>query len=143
MGGLRMQGPRVNLRPIRAGDIPLIEALRSGSQDSEALVITRAGEDSPIGLLQFRTDMPSEGWVTIEDVALTEEVRRWGLGQEAVRVFEQDAVDRGLRHFATSIDPGQGLGLYFWLRLGYRPLDTAPNSQGSDLLQMVRHAGGG
>ena len=139
MAGLRVDGPRVRLRPARDDDLPLIEGLLGAGPASEVLVITLRDENRPIGVVQYRLDEPSEGWATIDHVAVEEDSRRWGLGQDAVRLLEA-AVARecGVRHFRTAIDVRNGLALYFWLRLGYHPLDPVVDSQGHDVMPVAR-----
>lgn len=167
MGGLQAQGQRVNLRPIRDDDVPLIEpwygeaaaavhglgkAGAYGREDLERqveasrtepagglLAITRTGEDAPMGMLDYRVGVPEEGWAMIGCVALETGARRWGLGQDAVRLFEENAARRwGVRRFRANVDVHHGLALYFWLRLGYHPLGPTTDSQGHDVLPMVR-----
>ena len=144
MAGLWAEGPRVRLRPVWDADVPLIEGLLGAGPASEVLVITPWDEDRPIGVLQYRLDEPSRGWATIDHVAVAEGARRGGLGQDAVRLLEDDLVrERRVRHFKTVIDAGQGLALYLWLRLGYRPLDSVVDSQGHDVMPMVREVADG
>lgn len=144
MADLRAEGPRVRLRPVRDADLPLIEGLLGAGPASELLVITLREEGRPIGVLQYRPDEPSEGWATIDHVAVAEDSRRWGLGQDAARLLEA-AVAREcrVRHFRTTIDVRNGLALYFWLRLGYRPLGPFTDSQGHDVLPLIRETASG
>lgn len=81
-------------------------------------VISRTAHTAPIGLLDAAVGWPTNDWVTIEWLALAAGHRGWGYGSEAVRYIE--AKCRGSR-FLAQIDPRNGLGLYFWLRMGYRP----------------------
>jgi hypothetical protein len=83
-----------------------------------AWVIRRKGDRTPIGLLEARKGRPGSGWATIEWLELAPRERGWGYGSEAVRIFE--ARSKRARLLAE-VDPGFGLALYFWLRLGYRP----------------------
>ncbi len=138
--GLTAEEPRVRLRPVRAEDLPVIEGLLPEAEDGSGLsVICRAGDEAPIGVLQYRLGEPSEGWAKIRWVALVERERRWGLGQEAVRLFEDEAPRRWkVLQFRVNVDVRNGLGLYFWLRLGYRPLDIEGETQGWGTLCMVR-----
>jgi hypothetical protein len=141
MDGLRAGGPRVRLRPPSEDDLLLIEGLLAAGPAGEMLVITPRDEDRPIGAIQYRSDEPSRGWVTIDHVALAEGSRRWGLGQDAVRLLEDDLVrERRVRHFKTAIDVRQGLALYLWLRLGYHPLNFTHDASGREALAMVRDA---
>lgn len=139
---LPMEGARVRLRPLREDDGPVIEPLRAEAGrpggGGETLVITRAGEDLPIGVLAYRIDDAAES-ATIVWVALAEEARRWGLGVDAVLQFEEEAVRRrGVRQFRADVDARQGLALYFWLRLGYRPAGPELDEQGRDVMLMTR-----
>ena len=57
-------------------------------------------------------------------IALAKAYRGWGYGSEAVRLLEEWAVrERIAERFRADVDVRNGLGLYFWLRLGYRPAD--------------------
>ena len=145
---LRIEGRRVALRRLREDDVPLIEpwyraaATTRSEPDSRLLVIARALAEEPIGILRFRTGKPSESWATIGCVVLAEEARRCGLGVDAVQLFEEAASRRGgIRCFRARVDRGNGLGLYFWLRLGYRP-DESNRIERDDGLGMIRYAEG-
>ncbi len=94
----------------------LEEARASGSGD--LLAILRAGDPEPIGLLEYRLDHPAAGWLTIGFIGLVARLRGRGHGAEAVRLLmEQHRIGACLAEVA----PANGLGLYFWLRLGFRP----------------------
>jgi GNAT superfamily N-acetyltransferase len=145
---LRIDGTRVRLRPARDDDVPAIapwydgaEVVRREATDG-ILVITRAGADEPIGLLRYRAGEPAEGCVTIGCVVLAGEARRRGLGADAVQLFEEAVARRyGVRHFRAGVNAGNGLALYFWLRLGYRPSVTTGDEQGAGLLSVIRETG--
>lgn len=141
MAGMRAQGRRVALRPARQDDLPLLGDLSVSGWGSELLVITLRDEDRPVGVIQYRLDKPSARWATIDHVAVEEGSRRWGLGQDAVRLFEEVAEGSwGVAHFKAAVDAKQGLGLYLWLRLGYRPLEFTRDPSGREALVMVRDA---
>jgi RimJ/RimL family protein N-acetyltransferase len=94
------------------------------------------GEEE-IGYVEYRVGHPAEGWLTIGDIELVEGQRGWGYGSEAVRLLEGWAVYEGLaQEFRAEVDARNGLGLYFWLRLGYRPGASA--GDGRDVMTMVR-----
>ncbi len=139
----RTEGARVHLRPLAEEDAPVIEPLqaeagRSGVEGG-TLVITRIGEDLPIGVLEYRFDDRAGGSATIVWVALAVEARRRGLGVDAVLRFEEEAMRRwGVRQFRTHVSVQQGLALYFWLRLGYRPLGPELDEQGHNVMRMAR-----
>jgi GNAT superfamily N-acetyltransferase len=130
---------RIVVRPAKAGDLALIEAwyaeasaavhggtnpeseqdLRERYRGGGLLVIAKVDDPGvPVGLVDRRLGWPVRGWVTIEFIALASGQRGWGYGSEAVRQLEERNADA---RFLAQIDPGNGLALYFWLRLGYRP----------------------
>jgi GNAT superfamily N-acetyltransferase len=76
-----------------------------------------------VGLLDRRAPYPAAGWLTVGFLALAEPYRGRGLGSEAVLALEEEASRLGLAHrFAAGVVADAGRVLYFWLRLGYRPL---------------------
>ncbi len=164
-------GERVALRLFREADIAIIEPwygaaaaavqglasedalsiqnlyyqLEAADSDPEAaiLAITPRGAASPVGLLEYRLNRPTPGWCTVGFIAIEPARRGYGLGSEAVRAFEEAAEARGLaRAFRAAVEPGNGLGFYFWLRLGYRPVSPSdapdPTPWSRDTMWMVR-----
>jgi RimJ/RimL family protein N-acetyltransferase len=99
--------------------------------------ITQAEADEPIGLAEYRLDGE---WLTVPFIALAKAYRGWGYGSEAVRLLEEWAVREGrAERFRAEVDARNGLGLYFWLRLGYRPAEWHAEG-GRDSMAMVRTA---
>ncbi len=97
------------------------------------------GEGSPIGLLDYRPAHPAPGWLSVAFIAVARPLRGRGYGSEAVRLLEGEAVRRwGAVRFRAEVDVRNGLGLYFWLRLGYRPGEPAAGAQGRNVLPMLR-----
>jgi hypothetical protein len=147
---------RITLREATARDLPMIEpwyeeaalvvdggAIPDGEPDLRSRfdagglwVIER---EAPIGLLEGVVGWPAAGWVTVEWLALAAGKRGWGYGSEAVRRFE---ALHGGAWFLAQIAPRNGLALYFWLRMGYRPARAEevfwrePNEGG--IIAMVR-----
>lgn len=148
-------GKRVSLRAVRDQDLAGIEgwydeaaqtafeerSLSELSTDSAGdepglLAIARPDADEPIGLIAYAV---KDRWAAIPFIALAKAYRGWGYGSEAVRLLEQWAVREGIgERFRAEVDARNGLGLYFWLRLGYRPEGVAINDQRRDWLAMVR-----
>jgi len=83
---------------------------------SEALVIARVDDPVPIGLLIYRQRV--DGWLEFRFLALAKGLRGWGYGSEAVTLIEESG---RAQRFAAEVYAGNGLGLFFWLRMGYRP----------------------
>jgi len=96
------------------------ELWRSEREGSRGLLaIERAKEDEAIGLIEY---VVRDAWLAVPFVALAKVYRGWGYGSEAVRLLEKWAVREGIaERFRAEVDVRNGLGLYFWLRLGYRP----------------------
>ena len=137
-------GPRIILRRWTEGDLASIEAwfgralglatagaaaklaeLREEAEADPARWVLSISESPgrPVGVLAFRAPWPSDGWLGFELVVLAEEARGRGLALEAVTVVEGEARSGGLAGaFAAPVRAEFGRALYFWLRLGYRPL---------------------
>ncbi len=157
---MRATAARIALRPATKHDLPRIEPwyaeaaalacadppldelfAAAKSPRRELLIIAKADDPAPIGLLQYRTGFPGNGWLAIDFLALAGGRRGWGYGSEALRLVEESA---GVTHFLAEVDARNGLALYFWLRLGYRPLRSdevfwrAPDEDG--IIAMMREA---
>jgi hypothetical protein len=89
------------------------------------ILISDAGS-TPIGVAIVLRDCPTAFEATIPFIAIDPTRRFRGLGGEAGLALEQH-----LRHRHASerlyapVPDGRGLAVYFWLRLGYRPLLTS------------------
>ena len=147
------------LRPVGPDDVPAIEtwwpeaaATVHGVREpvgldelhrmideagGETLVIAKAAEPVPIGLLIHR--LPDDRWLEFRFLALAKGLRGWGYGSEAVRLIEESG---RARSFGAEVYAGNGLGIYFWLRMGYRPAEPEEvrwRADGAgDIIAMVR-----
>ena len=102
-----------------------LEALEAARVRSEGLLISDL-EGTPVGLALVRLDIPSPGDATLVFLAMQPERRYRGLGGEAGLAVEQLLRERtGACRVYAGVPEGRGLAVYFWLRLGYRPLGTA------------------
>ncbi len=146
--GLTGRGQRLALRPLEEGDR---EAMMSWLKetpvdaDDSLLAITSREGDSIYGVLAYRLGYPKEGWLSVETVAVEPRLSGQGYDAEAVRLLEGEALARGLAsRFWAPVRHDDGQGLYFWLRLGYRPAlpDESPWPGGSrsDMIAMIRMA---
>lgn len=146
----------MKLRPLRKSDIAALAAwlpstaAAAGCErwaDPEALTtaITTEGvlvadEGGAVGLVSYEAAGPGRAEARILLLAVDPERRRLGFGGRAAL-----ALERRLRPSADQVCalvPARlGLALYFWLRLGYRPLTHAerpPPAQARPSLWMVR-----
>ena len=94
-------------------------------------------EPIPIGVLRYT--LPSDGWLEFTFLALAAGHRGWGYGSEAVRLVEGSALGE---RFLARVYQGNGLALYFWLRMGYRPAIPGEVSwkkaDSGDIITMIR-----
>ncbi len=144
---LTRRGERVALRPLSEGDLPAVESwygenAASGPTGS-LFAIIQSDDGAPAGVLGYWLGVPEEGWLTFDSVSVEPGLRGLGLDSEAVLLVEGDAVRRGLAHrFWAGVRRDNGLGLYFWLRLGYRPARPAegpwPGGAPRDMMAMIR-----
>ena len=138
---IAVTGERVALRPFGGDDMASVEpwhgdAARAGSGGG-CLAVILPGDEATIGLVDFRIGHPEEGWLAIDFVGVAPQLRGRGYGSEAVRLLEEEILRRGLaRRFGAEVKLDEGLCIYFWLRLGYRP------QPGEDIIAMVRTTSG-
>lgn len=96
--------------------------IRLEPESAGVFVVLRRGDDRRIGRVEYRLRHPGPGWLAITAIEISREERGWGYGSEVVRGLERWARKQRLAgRFAAAVEPDDGLGLYFWLRLGYRP----------------------
>jgi RimJ/RimL family protein N-acetyltransferase len=118
----------------------LEQLLASKSRARVVRAIVIGMHEDPIGVVEHQH---KGDWLDITFIALAKPYRGWGYGSEAVRVVEEWALREGTaERFRAEVDVRNGLALYFWLRLGYRPavaaeLDWQPDDQ-RDKMPMVR-----
>lgn len=80
-------------------------------------------EGNPVGLAVVHLNTPEPGAVSVPFLAIDPARRFRGLGGEAGLAIERHIRTRlGTTRFYAPISDGRGLAVYFWLRLGYRPL---------------------
>ena len=92
---------------------------------SEALLISDA-DGLAMGLALLRPDAPEPGDATITFLAMQPERRYRGLGGEAGLAVEALAREKlGAKRVYVGVPEWRGLAVYFWLRLGFRPLSLA------------------
>ena len=140
------RGQRVALRPLNEGDRETVarrleETLLDG--DDGLLAITSREGGSIYGVLGYRLGYPERGCLSVGAVAVEPGLSGRGYDAEAVRLLEGEALERGLAsRFWAPVRHEDGLGLYFWLRSGYRPArpgeDPWPGERPGGIMSMVR-----
>jgi GNAT superfamily N-acetyltransferase len=73
----------------------------------------------PVGLAIFRID---DGRGMFEFVGLAPAASRQGLGQRGAMLAEEEMRTAGARRLFAPAPAMHGIAVYFWVRLGYRPL---------------------
>ncbi len=85
------------------------------------LIATEA--DEAIGAAVVQLDQPVAGAASLSFIAIAPGRRFRGLGAEAALAIERRLRERhAVETVYAPVPDGRGLALYFWLRLGYRPL---------------------
>ena len=101
-----------------------IEDLQATLPFAQSILISdKAGE--ALGLIVLLSDLPEPGAVSVPLVAVAPQRRFSGLGGEAALAVERIRSRWGVQRCYAPVPDGRGLAVYFWLRLGYRPLTTA------------------
>ena len=130
----------MELRPLRKGDV---EALSSWLPDAASSIgcerfasenplrgaigvsdLLVAVEDEPAGVLQCEIGSPSPDAARVRVLLVAPERRRLGIGGRAALGLERRLAKKAKRIY-VAVPSELGLALYFWLRLGYRPLTQA------------------
>lgn len=130
-------GERLSLR--RATEPPSSPAIRRALQDgvargydgplprlpSGATLLLLEEEGETVGVLAFSPG-PGEAAATLFAVAVAPHRRGRAAGLRAVIACERRLAREGVRDLYASVPRGNGRGVYFWLRSGYRPLPGPP-----------------
>lgn len=91
-------------------------------------------EDGPTLAVERLADGVRVGRLTLAAVGETLEVRclviddarrGYGAGSEAANLLVRSAEGAGWRHIRAWAHPSLGLSVYFWMRMGFRPLHGA------------------
>ena len=133
----------MKLRPLRAADIDTLShwlqraaaeancerwsskaALREATGQGHILVVS---EDGPRALLEYETESPARGAAQVRFLAVEPERRRLGIGGRAALALER-RLGPSVSRLYVLVPERLGLALYFWLRLGYRPLTQRESS---------------
>ena len=92
--------------------------------------------DPIVGAVSLRKKNRQLQWMWL---AVDQSVRGWGYGASAVDTIERQAIKKNNLTDACVLVPiNNGIALYFWLRLGYRPLNGSTWPQPYSGTWMVR-----
>jgi GNAT superfamily N-acetyltransferase len=83
-------------------------------------------DGAAVGLAVVLLDTPEPSSAAVPFIGVDPARRFRGLGGEAGLVLERHLRERlGVQKVYAPVPDGHGLAVYFWLRLGYRPLSSA------------------
>jgi GNAT superfamily N-acetyltransferase len=129
----------MRLRPLRKTDIESLawlpavaeksgfdrwsssDALGAAIGDNRLLCIDESG---PQGIIEYALDHPVPAAACVRFLAVDPSHRRLGIGGRAALALER-RLKRSTDRIYVSVPARVGIALYFWLRLGYRPLTQA------------------
>ena len=95
--------------------------LKAAVADGNGVLISDTG-GAAIGAAVLLQDVPSMADATIPFLAVDPARRFRGLGGEAGLALAAHLRSSGVSRVYAPVPDGRGLALYFWLRLGFRPL---------------------
>lgn len=101
----RITGDRVSLRRVEDGDVVRYEVRRRGRRGAVGEVAVDVSGDLPF----------------IERLCIDEEARGYGAGSETATALVR-ALGRRYPAVRTWAPPDRGLAVYFWVRMGFRPV---------------------
>jgi ribosomal protein S18 acetylase RimI-like enzyme len=104
-GQLEARGERVHLVPGGA----------------DRLAILRASTGEALGRVEVRGGL-APGELLIWELCIEREHRGYGAGSEAARLLAGAAKAAGWTSLRARAHPEYGLSVYFWIRMGFRPL---------------------
>ena len=94
------------------------DALHSAVAQDGMLIADQRG---PLGFVDFELGAPRRDSVRVRLLAVRPDQRRLGVGSRAALALEERLRQSASRCYVL-VPARLGLALYFWLRLGYRPL---------------------
>jgi len=140
--------PIAALRPLRQSDVEAVArwydqaVVLAGERrslsdlldsSSQVLVLIDGRRQEPVALILPTIDDPEDGWATVTLLIVSQEERE--LAARGI-AFLEAALRLGVEHVRVAVPADVGLALYFWLRLGYRPIAAG------DRLWMIRELEG-
>jgi GNAT superfamily N-acetyltransferase len=103
----------------------LLEDLATAVREHEGVLISDAEGLASIGMAAVFRDSPGPHDATIAFLTIDPSRRFRGLGGEAGIELERHLRRVGYERVYTPVPEARGLAVYFWLRLGFRPLSLA------------------
>lgn len=93
-----------------------------------------------VGIILYRVDEPRRSEAIFEIVAVPDAEARRGSGMMAAAVAEREMHELGARTIYAPASAVHGISVYFWIRLGYAPLQQSEwPCERSGVLWLRRH----
>ena len=110
-----------------AGSTISLSDLVDSTNDRRILVLTDGVNEAPFGLIAVALNAPEPGWATVDLLAIgrqeERDIARWGVALLETHLRGEASHVRAAVPLDVGLPAGQaGLALYFWLRMGYRPV---------------------
>lgn len=88
-------------------------------RDTEAISIVRLSDEAPVG--RFELELADDGFF-VRALCIHEPHRGYGAGSEAVLLLNGACDDANVPLVRAWAPPDRGLAVYFWIRMGFHPL---------------------
>lgn len=105
--------PRLEL-PLTGGRVRL-----EAGDEPHSLRVVRLADESTVGHVAF--DVVGKT-ITVHELCIDPAERSFGCGSDAARLLVHASEDAGFERFTAWAPPDLGLAVYFWFRMGLRPL---------------------
>jgi len=105
---------------VLAGSLAPLSDLPNSIGPRQTLVLTDGANQEPVGLILVASDDPEPDWATVNLLAIARPEER-DVAALGVALLEA-SLHQEARHIRAAVPADVGLALYFWLRLGYRPV---------------------
>ncbi len=85
----------------------------------DAVAVVRLADNVSVGTMRIEG---TEDGLLVQTLCIDEAHRSYGAGSEAALLFNRSCDAAGVPLVRTWAPPDRGLAVYFWIRMGYRPL---------------------
>lgn len=109
-------------------DFPAGDRVAFAAGGPGAIALLRPSNGEEVGRLCYA--LPEPGILVIEALEVAPEFRGYGVGSEAAGLIVEGARSHGCTR-VRALAPGRiGLSVYFWTRMGFRPLHGKAPAEG-------------
>ncbi len=89
-------------------------------RSAEGYAIVRLADGAPVGRIALSETVPATG--VIDALCIETSERGYGAGSEAAWLVAEALGRAGVRTLRAWAPPDRGLAVYFWSRMGFRPI---------------------